>query len=71
MILCECTFCIYNRERKCRLQSVRISAAGLCDDCIDFCIDEEAMEKYKKQTLKRVEKRKVCLSGKDSSRSLS
>jgi len=55
---CELIWCIYNKDKECVLEVVKINGTGCCAECILPSIPHEMIEKYKKELL---DKFKLCL----------
>ena len=53
-INCELGECIYNRNKKCMLNSVTINSMGMCEDCIVPDIPANLMEYFKKLTIEKL-----------------
>ena len=49
---CEFTHCIYNKQKKCVLDTVSINSLGMCENCIIPDVPAKTIEHYKKITLK-------------------
>ena len=49
---CENSFCIYQTNGICMLDSVEINSFGMCTECIYPDIDEKALNQAKKKLLK-------------------
>ncbi len=54
MIYCENIFCIYQALNVCTLAEVNIDSLGMCGQCIYPSIPDNALKKYKTQTLHRL-----------------
>lgn len=52
-MLCENKFCIYNEDHSCILDEIELDITGLCQSCIYANIDDETLEKAKKELLNK------------------
>jgi hypothetical protein len=55
---CDNNYCIYNKERKCRLTEVSVNELGRCDDCIIVSLEEDFLEAEKERQLAEIESRR-------------
>ena len=56
---CENSFCIYQTNGKCILDTVEINSFGMCTECIYPDIDEKTLNQAKKKLLNFFEKQDI------------
>jgi len=54
-MLCENSFCIYQKNGKCILEEININELGQCDECIKISINDTVLEKLKQTQLSKLE----------------
>lgn len=54
-MLCENEYCIYQKSKKCMLDTISIDEFGRCSECIVPNFPYKALEKAKEKTLKKLE----------------
>lgn len=54
-MLCENEYCIYQKNRKCTLDTISINEFGNCSECIIPNIPSKILDKIKKERLEILE----------------
>ncbi|MCL2500560.1 MAG: hypothetical protein FWE90_09525 [Defluviitaleaceae bacterium] len=54
---CEYEFCIYNKDKKCRLDKIAVNHLGMCDDYCSVMLDKDYLDNEKERQFGEYENR--------------
>ena len=52
---CENIYCVYQKDKRCILESISIDETGRCTACIHVDVEMEVLDSMKEKLLKRFE----------------